>query len=331
MAETIVSLPQRPKYDIMHLVVMRMKLVKMTLCLCLSLMTLCGCRATHDQVLVTCYPLQYLVEQIAQDRVSCVLLSENTLIQRAQIRDDYQELLAQSDALLYLGGLESYYEAYADEITDSRIEQVNLVDQLGNFPFLRYGENNETQPWYEGDAFDDVDMYYSDPTLWMDAVTMCGMAACIRDYLSERYPAYAQAFSDNYDALEIELSRLDARYQQLREKQIRVAVMTPNFGHWQNYGIQVYPVCLSRYGALPDDEQLSVIIETLREEGVQYMAIEENLPQDMIDLRLQIINELGLTPVPLNNISSLSDAQQRAGKNYLTLMQENLNVLLGLE
>ena len=294
-------------------------------------MTLCGCRATHDQVLVTCYPLQYLVEQIAQDRVSCVLLSENTLIQRAQIRDDYQELLAQSDALLYLGGLESYYEAYADEITDSRIEQVNLVDQLGNFPFLRYGENNETQPWYAGDAFDDVDMYYSDPTLWMDAVTMCGMAACIRDYLSERYPAYAQEFADNYDALEIALSRLDARYQQLREKQIRVAVMTPNFGHWQNYGIQVYPVCLSRYGALPDDEQLSVIIETLREDGVQYMAIEENLPQDMIDLRLQIINELGLTPVPLNNISSLSDAQQRAGKTYLTLMQENLNVLLGLE
>ena len=40
MAETIVSLPQRSKYDIMHLVVMRMKLVKMTLCLCLSLMTL---------------------------------------------------------------------------------------------------------------------------------------------------------------------------------------------------------------------------------------------------------------------------------------------------
>ena len=331
MAETIVSLPQRSKYDIMHLVVMRMKLVKMTLCLCLSLMMLCGCRATHDQVLVTCYPLQYLVEQIAQDRVSCVLLSENTLIQRAQIRDDYQELLAQSDALLYLGGLESYYEAYADEITDSRIEQVNLVDQLGNFPFLRYGENNETQPWYAGDAFDDVDIYYSDHTLWMDAVTMCVMAACIRDYLSERYPAYAQEFADNYDALEIALSRLDARYQQLREKQIRVAVMTPNFGHWQNYGIQVYPVCLSRYGALPDDEQLSVIIETLREDGVQYMAIEENLPQDMIDLRLQIINELGLTPVPLNNISSLSDAQQRAGKNYLTLMQENLNVLLGLE
>lgn len=53
----------------MHLVVMRMKLWKLTMCLCLSLLMLCGCRATHNQVLVTCYPLQYLVEQIAQDRV----------------------------------------------------------------------------------------------------------------------------------------------------------------------------------------------------------------------------------------------------------------------
>ena len=54
MAETIVSLPQRSKYDIMHLVVMRMKLRKLTMCLCLSLLMLCGCRATINQLLVTC-------------------------------------------------------------------------------------------------------------------------------------------------------------------------------------------------------------------------------------------------------------------------------------
>ena len=315
----------------MHLVVMRMKLWKLTMCLCLSLLMLCGCRATHNQVLVTCYPLQYLVEQIAQDRVSCELLSENTLIQRAKIRDDHETLLSQSDVLFYLGGLESYYDIYADEITDSGIDQINLGDQLGNFPFQRSTDSGQAHPWYEGSAFDDVDMYYSDPTLWMDAVTMCGMAACIRDYLSERYPAYAQEFSDHYDALETELAKLDARYQQLRERKIKVAVMTPNFGHWQNYGISVYPICLSRYGVLPDEEQLAVIIETLRENDVQYMAIEENLPQDMIDLRLQIINELGLTPIPLNNISSLSESSSQSGKNYITLMQENLNVLLGLE
>ena len=304
-----------------------MKLRKLSMVFLLALSLLSGCQRTRYQVLVSCYPLQYLVEQIAQDRVSCVLLSENTLIQRAQIRDDYQELLAQSDALLYLGGLESYYEAYADEITDSGIEQVNLVDQLGNFPFLRYGENNETQPWYEGDAFDDVDMYYSDPTLWMDAVTMCGMAACIRDYLSERYPAYAQEFQENYAVLEVSLASLDAQYQELKEADIAIAVMTPNFGHLQTYGVQVYPVCLSRYGALPNEEQLAVIRESLLENGVRYMAIENNLPQDMVDLRLQLINELGLIPVSLYNISSLNETQQERGLDYLSLMQENLAIL----
>ena len=107
--------------------------------------------------------------------------------------------------------------------------------------------------------------------------------------------------------------------------------MTANFGHLQNsYGVNVYPICLSRYGVLPNEEQLDVIRTTLIEHGVKYMAIEENLPQDMVDLRLQLINELGLIPVALSNISSLSEDQQSLGKDYLSLMQENLAVLQSL-
>ena len=91
--------------------------------------------------------------------------------------------------------------------------------------------------------------------------------------------------------------------------------------------MQVYPVCLSRYGALPNEEQLAVIRESLLENGVRYMAIENNLPQDMVDLRLQLINELGLIPVSLYNISSLNETQQERGLDYLSLMQENLAIL----
>ena len=87
---------------------------------------------------------------------------------------------------------------------------------------------------------------------------------------------------------------------------------------------------MSRYGVLPNEEQLDVIRTTLIEHGVKYMAIEENLPQDMVDLRLQLINELGLIPVALSNISSLSEDQQSLGKDYLSLMQENLAVLQSL-
>ena len=315
-----------------------MKLRKMLFVLLLLVYPLSGCQGTHYRVLVTCYPLQYLVKQIAHNRVECEMLSENTLIQRAQIRDNYNELLMQSDVLFYIGGLESYYEIYSQDINNARLDKVNLAEQLGSFPFQRvvtsYSNGVGTSvssPYYEGSEFKNVDTYYSDPTLWMDAVTMTGMASIICDYLSERYPAYADEFEYNYQQLEISLAALDAQYQELRDDDISIAVMTANFGHLQNsYGVNVYPICLSRYGVLPNEEQLGVIRTTLIEHGVKYMAIEENLPQDMVDLRLQLINELGLIPVALSNISSLSEDQQSLGKDYLSLMQENLAVLQSL-
>ncbi|MFR9254357.1 MAG: hypothetical protein ACLVJ6_01820 [Merdibacter sp.] len=79
-----------------------MKLRKLSMVFLLALSLLSGCQRTRYQVLVSCYPLQYLVEQIAGERVSCELLSENTLIQRAGIAENYKELLNQSDALFIL-------------------------------------------------------------------------------------------------------------------------------------------------------------------------------------------------------------------------------------
>lgn len=312
-----------------------MKLRKILLSILLMFPFLTGCQRTQYQVLVTCYPLQYLVEQIAGNRISCQLLSENTLIQRAGIAEDYKQLLKESDALIYIAPLESYYEIYSDEISSAALDKVNITDQLGSFPFQRVTikinngvESKTTSSYYEGSAFRTIDTYYTDPTFWMDAITMNGMASCVLDYLCERYPAYQEEFNNNYAHLEYNLSSLDAQYQELKGSNVSIAVMTPNFGHLQDaYGINIYPICLSRYGVLPDEEQLSIMKESLIENNVRYMAIESNLPQDMIDLRLQLINELGLIPVPLYNISSLTDAQKQRGLDYLSMMQENLAVL----
>lgn len=308
---------------------------KCLLTLCMSLFVLSGCRGTHYRVLTTVYPIQYLVEQIAKERVECVSISEDALIQRASIIDDYEAQLRQSDALFYISTLEPYYEIYADDFNTAGIDLIDVSEQLGSFPFKRRQvvisdgvKSVEESAYYEGSAFADVDMYYSDPSLWMDLVTMSGMASYLCDYLCERYPSYETEFRANYEKLEIQLAQLDAQYQELKGKDVKIAVMTPNFGLLQqSYGVSIYPIVLSRYGVLPNEEQLAVITDTLRNEGVRYMAIEENLPQDMIDLRLQLINELGLIPVPLDNLTSLSADRIENGADYLKLMQDNRKAL----
>ncbi|MBO7698647.1 MAG: zinc ABC transporter substrate-binding protein, partial [Erysipelotrichaceae bacterium] len=111
-------------------------------------------------------------------------------------------------------------------------------------------------------------------------------------------------------------------------KSIKFVSMTGSFGCWQkDFGFQVYPVCLSKYGALPSDAQLEVIKNRIINDRVQYIAYEQNLPEDMLELFLQLESELGLKRITLHNISSLTATQIESGKDYLSLMYENLSVL----
>ena len=104
--------------------------------------------------------------------------------------------------------------------------------------------------------------------------------------------------------------------------------MTGSFGCWQkDFGFQVYPVCLSKYGAVPSPAQLESIKNRIKNDRVQYIAYEQNLPEDMLAVFLQLEEELGLKRITLHNISSLTPTQIESGKDYLSLMYENLSVL----
>ena len=47
----------------------------------------------------------------------------------------------------------------------------------------------------------------------------------------------------------------------------------------------------------------------------------------MVRLREKLIQELGLIPVELNNVSSLKESDQKAGKDYMSIMYKNLETL----
>ena len=69
--------------------------------------------------------------------------------------------------------------------------------------------------------------------------------------------------------------------------------MTGSFGCWQkDYGFQVYPVCLSKYGAIPSAAELKIIKERIIKDNVQYIAYEPNLSEDMFNLLVELEDEL---------------------------------------
>ena len=300
-----------------------------------------GCSVRQPKIAYTVYPVRFLIERIAGDKVQLEGISDETLILRAQVKEGFETVIDEYDVLMYMGALEPYIRPHNDVINSGNITMLDLTSQCNIYKFGRYvstyidgEEKGDYEKYYGNPVFDSIDKYTNDPYLWMDPITMTSMASQVRDWLVSTYPEEADTFNANYLALETDLARLDAEYQKLktRSSKIKIVTMTPSFGIWQqNYGIQVYPVVLSRYGVLPNSQQLQFIKQRIIDDNVKYIVSEPGLPEDIVREMNALADELGLEIIYLNSLSTLTEQQILEGKDYLQIMYENLAVLEGLE
>lgn len=320
-----------------------MKFLKKILLATLVCFILCGCSSSSKTyVSYTIYPLGFLLERIAGDRIEDISIQDDTShVTNAQIVPNYQEIIDNSSYFFHIGSLEPYYSIYEDDFAKSDLKSIDLSTLNAIYKFQRYTlvyvDGKETYvegPYYESDLFYDIDVDDLDLYLWLDPIGMLSMANDICKTLSTNYVEQSAFFTNNKEELEAELINLDASYQNLaskvkkENKTIRFVSMTASFGTWQKaYGFQIYPVCLSKYGALPSEQQLEVIKQRIVADGVKYIAYEPNMSEEMQALFARLESELGLKRINLNNISSLTSSQKADGKDYFSLMYENLTVL----
>lgn len=314
-------------------------IIRTIMILVLLSLSLSACTLTKLNVGVTTYPIQYLVNRIAADKVNVFMYSKGQTMLRANIVDDYKEIMETTDVLFHFGKLEPYLTLYMNELQASSMQLVDLTNSAGVYEFARYTTTNLemnrislTSPYYVGEAFDMIDLYDTDPYLWLDPITMISMAGTIKDWLVQKFPEEKQFFISNYDVLKQELAFMDADYQELWKQDIAFVTVTPSFGNWQKaYGIRVYPLILSRYGALPTPSQLALIKERIKADEVKLIVHEPNLTEDMEALYNAIKTELELTSIELHTLTFLTEQDIRDNKDYKTIMFENLDVLEGLQ
>ena len=124
--------------------------------------------------------------------------------------------------------------------------------------------------YYESIAFDLVDVYQQDPYVWLDPINMLSIAKALRDYFLEEYPENEALINTNFTALQNDLVLLDAQYQLLKNEteDVKFVSISPSFGHWQKaYNVQIFPVVMSRYGVIPNSTQLSIIKDSIIQNG----------------------------------------------------------------
>ena len=311
------------------------KKINLLLSIVLSLSCLFGLSACNRQeevvITTTIYPVEYIIHELT-DKVTVYNLSNDEIIERASMKSDYKSILDQTSLFVYIDELEPYLELHEKDIQGYDFDIINLTTLSAIDNFARYTVNTvnginvvRESAYYEGSEFELVDTYRKDPFLWINPITMVSMAFTIKEWLQSRFPQDALILENNFKDLQASLVRMDVEYQALKSLDVKFVSVLPVFGNWQkSYHVQVYPLCLSRFGVLPNEQQLAVIEKSIRDNEVKYIAYDSSLPEDMQALYERVKEDLDLETIDLSGLLRLSAADIENNKDYLTIMYNNL-------
>ncbi len=308
---------------------------------CSAVLLMNGCTTQHQRVAYTVYPIGYLLQYLGGTTFDTISIQDDTYVQNAKIATDYKTILKDSDVLMYIGDLEPYLAVTMDEISKEEVSTLDLSLMNAIYDFKRYTGEMTSQGvlyvesnWYDSSAFDYVDMYEKDVSIWIDPIAMLSMGRSIYQWLCTNYSDNTDYYTERYTQLEKDLINLDAQYQtfasslQSEGKTIRLVTMTPSFGNWQKaYGFEIYPVMLSKFGELPNEEQIAEIEKRILEDGVEYIVYEPTMDEALYSLYERIQTDCNLESVTVSSLSNLTQEQDLEGKDYISIMYENLSAL----
>lgn len=305
--------------------------MKKIISLFLLLAVLTSCEQQRITICTTSYPVEWLVKTLADSQVQHCSLSEGDFFGRATLNEEASEQTI--DVIFFAQQLEPYFRVARSQLSVVSEQIIDLSATSRSLPFKKQITPTGSVDYYESLNDEIINKYTVEPVHWMDLKMMSSMARTILDWLVENDPTNRQLYTERFENLEIDLVSLDARFNSLQlPSVIKFASISSAFNIWNHtYGIDVYPIIISRFGVLPNQAQLDLIIDELISNNVHFLIFETYQDQDLMDLQDYLIEEVGLTPIYLDSMFTLSPQQRLNNENYISIMTSNLVLLESLE
>ncbi len=171
-----------------------------------------------------------------------------------------------------------------------------------------------------------------DPHIWLDPLNAALMVDNIARAMQQADPANAAYYRENAGRYKARLEELHEKYAAtLAKAKLRKFVVShAAFGYLaRRYGLEQVAVLGISPSAAPGPARMAEIIETVRREGIKYIFCETLVSTRVPDI---IAKEAGVKTLVLNPLGGITSRERRAGRDYLSIMEENLhNLSLALE
>ncbi|EGP4987684.1 zinc ABC transporter substrate-binding protein [Enterococcus faecium] len=273
-------------------------------------------------IVTTFYPIYDFTKEIVGDEGNVKLLIpagtephdfEPSAKERAEISD--------ADVFVYNS---SDMEFFVDSLKDSvDSKQTLMIEAAKGIDRLESQEADEHEESEEGHNH----AHEYDPHVWLDPVLAIKEVRTIAGELGEKYPDKKEIFTKNADAYIKKLEALDQKYSEELKNATNRTFVTQHaaFAYLANqYNLE--QVAIS--GVSPDQEptpsRLAELKEFVKKNNIKVIYFEENASSKVAET---LSNETGVKLEVLNPLESLTNEQIKAGENYISVMEKNLEAL----
>jgi zinc transport system substrate-binding protein len=257
-------------------------------------------------IVATFYPLEEFARATGGDEVSV-----KSIVPAGAEPHDYEPTpqdiasIYQSDVFILNGaGLDAWAEKIVPELEKRGIKVLQMSEVIGS-----------------------SSSSISDPHFWLDPVLAQKEVEAVSEILIARDPARKEIYEQNTNNYFAELVDLDLAYLNgLRKCKTHTIVTSHNAFIYlaRRYGLEIISA-----GGFSEEREVSLrdisqIVERMREQGLQYVFFAA---LDSPKTAETIAGEAGAKTIAFNPAEGLTEEEKQAGKNYLSLMRENLNNL----
>ncbi|MDD2492935.1 MAG: zinc ABC transporter substrate-binding protein [Bacilli bacterium] len=285
-----------------------------------------GCKSSDEaDIYTTVYPIEFVAKEIVKDKKTV-----KSVYPRGGEVHDYEPYpkqiiaIADCDILFYIGlGLEPFIEnalttTFRDLKTVKVTDGLQLVEMDGTHTHSKEEES-------------DIDTHIYDTHVWLDPLSLVGITNTVLQELIVVYPEYSEEFSNNAEALILELEALHNEYvEALADEMITsktIMVDHDAYAYWTfRYGINRIKLRSDNESNEVDPATLIAKINQAKELGIKYIIASKNETKSA--LFDQYLTNLNAEEEELHHLGTITTNELKVGKNYLSIMRDNLQVLI---
>jgi len=221
------------------------------------------------------------------------------------------------------------YEPTSRDIAEMEQSKILIINGLGLEPWYENVKANinpkKTTLLVAGEELGDTAT--KDPHVWLSPLRMKTMAERIEQSFVKADPKNEDYYIGKLQSIKTKLDALDADYKKGLANCQMTSIITSHaaFGYLvSDYGLRQVSIAGLSPDAEPSPKALVNITTFAKAYGVKYIFFESLVSPKLAQT---IADEVGAKTLVLNPLEGLTQKEQADGKNYISIMRENLSNL----